>query len=137
MCVALHENRFYRFYHFYQLCHPFTGFTKNAVKQNQQREEMKTIKNYKPRRYSDTPIAYFHFLDECNLSHQGIILSLSSDRSGIVAFFEWDSGLPMEENVYVNKGFFDNCTFYDTVDEWRFAVSSYVCTAQNSQTMAN
>lgn len=74
---------------------------------------MKTINDYKPRKESDSPIAFFHYWDDGEIQYQGFITQLSKDRSGTCRLFEWSFG-EETDTIHVTRAFFDDCTFYDS-----------------------
>ena len=74
---------------------------------------MKTINDYKTRKESDSPIAFFHYWDDGAIQYQGFITQLSKDRSGTCILFEWFSG-GESDTIHVTRAFFDDCTFYDS-----------------------
>jgi hypothetical protein len=81
---------------------------------------MKTITNYKPRKYKDSPIAFFHYWDAGAIQYQGMIKELTKERTGTVMFFDWLCGMPNDEAT-VTRAFFDNCTLYDSDYQMRAA----------------
>ena len=85
---------------------------------------MKTIEDYKPRKKSDTPIAYFHYFDEGEVVYQGYIKELKKDQTGTCQLFEWLSGSESDE-IHVTKSFFDDCTFYDSDYQMNSAYEKY------------
>jgi len=77
---------------------------------------MKTIKDYKPRSYADTPIAFFHYWQDEKIKYQGYIVELKKDRSGCCMLFSFMTGEPTD-TIVVTRSFFDDCTFYDSDHE--------------------
>ena len=74
---------------------------------------MKTIKNYKPRKYGDSPIAFFHYMEDGKIKYQGHIAALNKDRSGICQLYDWFTGGNSDE-INVTRAFFDDCIFFDS-----------------------
>jgi len=86
---------------------------------------MKTIEDYKPRKKSDSPIAYFHYFDKGGeVVYQGYIKELKKDRTGTCQLFEWLSGTESDE-ITVTRSFFDDCTFYDSDYQMNSAYEKY------------
>lgn len=74
---------------------------------------MKTINDYQPRKKSDTPIAFFHYMKDGKIKFQGYVIKLNEDRTGECQLFEWISGTP-SQIITVTRAFFDDCVFYDS-----------------------
>jgi hypothetical protein len=76
---------------------------------------MKTIANYKPRKFIENePIAFFHYYADGEIQYQGQILELTKNKSGKVNFFDWIAGFTMEEYHWVTRNYFDDCVFFDS-----------------------
>jgi len=85
---------------------------------------MKSIEDYKPRKKSDSPIAFFHYWKDDKIMYQGYIVHLKKDRSGECQLFEWLSGTRSDE-ITVTRAFFDDCTFYDSDYQMNSAYEKY------------